>query len=132
MWNNSIVRHGLFDNSLFDEWFDLFDIEKKKAQVSPPTKAVYDDDGGTTLMVSVPGVKKEELEIKTEGDVLTVHYVKDGEGNNSHFCESFTLSRTIPKNLDIDSVSAKLEDGVLRLKFANVDPDSGVKKIELE
>ncbi len=87
-----------------------------------PAVDVFEDAGGITLLADLPGVPREQLELKVEGDTLLIEgHVQQGttEGLEAVYAEvrvpryrrSFTLSR----ELDTTRVEANLKDGVLTL-----------------
>jgi HSP20 family protein len=89
-----------------------------------PRVDVLEDDTGITLLADLPGVPKEQLELKVEGDTL---HIEGGmapqlpEGLEPVYAEvrvpryrrSFTLSR----ELDGARIEASLKNGVLELRI---------------
>lgn len=74
---------------------------------------VHEDKDNFYARFELPGVKKEEVKVEVHDRLLTVsaeRQVKEGEAE-----ESFALSRSIsvPEGIQGESISAKLEDGVL-------------------
>jgi HSP20 family molecular chaperone IbpA len=87
-----------------------------------PRVDVFEDERGITLLADLPGVPRDKLELKVEGDTLHVEgtvqpATPDGleavyaEVRVPRFRRSFTLSR----ELDTQRVEANLKDGVLTL-----------------
>jgi HSP20 family molecular chaperone IbpA len=96
----------------------------QEAALVPPVDIV-EDENGITLEADLPGVSKENLSIRVDGDTLTLEgEVKLGEpqGIESVYAEvrvaryrrSFVLSR----DLDTEKVEASMKNGVLRLHLA--------------
>jgi HSP20 family molecular chaperone IbpA len=90
----------------------------------PPDVDVFEDAGGITLLADMPGVPRDQLEIKVEGDTLLVEGavqtpLPDGlealyaEVRVPRYRRSFTLSR----ELDTARIEAQLRDGVLSLRI---------------
>ncbi len=77
------------------------------------------------IEVDLPGVKKEDIEIKIEDDYLTVNAVrrtkKDVKEEDYYLCESsyglISRSFILPKDIDRDKISAKYEDGRLYISL---------------
>ena len=87
-----------------------------------PTTDIFETEDALTVVIEVPGVDKEALDINLENDVLKVEAKIDPakydgmeplytEYKVGHFARSFTLSNKI----DQQQISAKLEDGILIL-----------------
>ena len=97
-----------------------------------PAVDVFEDTVGITLLADMPGVTREQLELKVEGDALLIEGGVKAllpEGLEAIYAElrvpryrrSFTLSR----ELDTTRIEAKLKDGVLTLhipKQAHAQP----------
>ena len=89
-----------------------------------PAVDVFEDAGGITLLADMPGVPKEQLELKVEGDALLIEggvQPRTPDGLEAIYAEvrvpryrrSFTLSR----ELDTTRIEASLKDGVLTLRI---------------
>lgn len=89
-----------------------------------PSVDVFEDGSGITLLVDLPGVQKEQLELKVEGDTLQIEggvRALAPEGLEAVYAEvrvpryrrSFALSR----ELDTTRIEANLKDGVLTLRI---------------
>ncbi len=89
-----------------------------------PRVDVFEDERGITLLADLPGVPREQLDIKVDGETLTIEgtvatttpaglqpgYV---ELRVPRYRRSFTLSR----ELDSGHIEANLKDGVLNLRI---------------
>lgn len=98
-------------------------VQEQQRAVLPPVD-VFEDASGITLLADMPGVPKEQLELKVEGDALLIEggvqsHTPDGleaiyaELRAPRYRRSFTLSR----ELDTSRVEASLNDGVLKLRI---------------
>ena len=92
-----------------------------------PTTDIFETEDALTVVMEVPGVSKEAVDISVENEVLKIEAKIDPskydgmeplytEYNVGHFARSFTLSNKI----DRQQISAKLEDGVLTLTLKKV------------
>jgi HSP20 family molecular chaperone IbpA len=98
--------------------------EQEQQRAVVPAVDVFEDAGGITLLADMPGVPKEQLELKVEGDALLIEggvqpHTPDGleaiyaEVRVPRYRRSFTLSR----ELDTTRIEANLKDGVLTLRI---------------
>jgi HSP20 family molecular chaperone IbpA len=89
-----------------------------------PAVDVFEDASGITLLADMPGVPKEQLELKVEGESLLIEGTVQprtpdameamyAEVRAPRYRRSFALSR----ELDITRIEANLKDGVLRLRI---------------
>ena len=87
-----------------------------------PTTDIFETDDALTVVMEIPGVERQALEVNIENNVLRVDARIDfskyeeleplyTEYNVGHFTRSFTLSN----NIDQQQISAQLDDGVLTL-----------------
>jgi HSP20 family molecular chaperone IbpA len=98
--------------------------EQEQQRAVLPAVDVFEDGSGITLLADMPGVPREQLELKIEGDTLLI------EGNVQQptpddleavyaevrvprYRRGFTLSR----ELDTARIDANLKDGVLTLRI---------------
>lgn len=104
-----------------------------------PAGDIFEHDDGITLLLDMPGVARERLNIESDRNSLVVEgeveisMPEDTESlyadvRSTHYRRSFSLSG---EQLDTDKVQASLKDGVLRIdipKRAEMRP----RKIEVK
>jgi HSP20 family protein len=89
-----------------------------------PRVDVLEDEEGITLLADLPGVSKDQLELRVDGDALVIEGVMAeftpeklepvyAEVRLPRYRRSFTLSR----ELDASRIEANLKDGVLTLRI---------------
>jgi len=87
---------------------------------------VHEDDGGYTVKADIPGVKKEDIDVRVDGNVVTIsaevkreqEEKKEGrvlrsERHYGYASRSFSLA----SDVDEGKADAKYADGVLTLKL---------------
>ncbi len=98
--------------------------EQDQQRAVLPAVDVFEDAHGITLLADMPGVPKEQLELKVEGEALLIEggvQPRTPDGLEAIYAEvrvpryrrSFTLSR----ELDTTRIEANLKDGVLTLRI---------------
>ena len=87
---------------------------------------VYEDDEQYYVRFELPGVKKGDLRVELEGELLTVSAEASSE------CEKRSAKRAIrlPEGVDGEKITAKLEDGVLTVSLGKAEAIKP-KKIEV-
>ncbi|MDO8251594.1 MAG: Hsp20/alpha crystallin family protein [Rhodoferax sp.] len=93
-----------------------------------PLVDVFEDSAGVTIIADLPGVPKDRLGVRVEGDSLVIEGAASppetgdmellyGELLSLFYRRSFTLSR----DLDPGKIEASLTNGVLKLNIPKVD-----------
>ncbi|MDD2449380.1 MAG: Hsp20/alpha crystallin family protein [Sulfurimonas sp.] len=81
------------------------------------------------IEVDLPGVKKEDIELKVEDDILIVravrHYKKELSEDSYYICESSfgKIERrfSLPENIDSEKISANFKDGRLEIELQKTE-----------
>ena len=130
-------------SSVFSDFFDsdkLFDQSLfKKSELIP---AVNVKENGDTFEVEVaaPGLKKEDFNVSVENGILNISAEKreEKEDKEENFTRkefsysSFSRSFTLPENVNEEQISAKYEDGLLRLNLAKTTPQESPAKKQVD
>ena len=104
------------------------DEQTVPARYFVPTTDIFETEDALTVVMEVPGVNNEAVDISVENQVLKIEAKIDPskydgmeplytEYNVGHFARSFTLSNKI----DQQQISATLEDGVLTLTLKKAE-----------
>ena len=107
-------------------------------QALAPAVDIAESESGITLFADMPGVSKERLTIKVEGDNLTIEgqaqidvpeniELLHSEVRIPFFRRSFTLSR----DLDPGKIEATLRNGVLQMHIPKSE-EARPKRIEVK
>ena len=94
--------------------------------ITPPA-SVREISDGYTLEIEMPGVKKDGLEISVENNELTIigrRSLPAMEGTLIHResrSENFRRVFEIDPSIDADKISAKIEQGVVRLTLPKAE-----------
>ncbi len=114
-------------NRLFQETYGPTRGEEQMTTSSfvPPVD-IYEDEHNITLKLEVPGIEQKDIDIRLENNTLTVRgerkFEKEEKEENFHRVErrygSFFRAFSLPNTVDVDSVNADYENGVLKIKLA--------------
>lgn len=133
---NDITNESLRFSDLLDRMFD------KSVGLSNGTFAprmdVSENKKQFDITVALPGMKKEDIDINVENNVLTVSGERRREqtqdNENYHRVETtygrFSRSLPFPNIINPDKVKAKYEDGLLHITIPKVKEKAG-KKIKV-
>jgi HSP20 family protein len=103
-----------------------FSAQPVRAQaVRAPAADVFETADEIVVEVDLPGHKQEELQIKVDGDVLTIEAERKAErvqkGDSYQRSErvlgKLARSFTLPANVDSTRTAAKYEAGVLQIRL---------------
>jgi HSP20 family protein len=109
------------------------ELEKKRETTFParmfvPPTDIFETDQALTMMIEMPGVSKDTVEVKVEDDILTIEgridFSKyDGlqalytEYNVGNYSRTFQLSNAIEQS----AIKAELTDGVMKLTLPKAE-----------
>ena len=126
-------------NRLFRESYNPEAPEEALTTTSfAPPVDIYEDEHNITLKLEVPGIDEKDIDVRIEGNTLTVHGERkiETDENEENFRRverqygSFTRSFTLPSSVDLRQVSADYEKGVLNIKLAK-KTDAKPKQIKV-
>jgi HSP20 family molecular chaperone IbpA len=110
--------------------------DRDRPFVVPPVD-VYEDEAGITLLADLPGVSRDRLGVRVDGESLVLEATAStaqpegmqlvyGEAQVPSYRREFTLSR----ELDASRIEASLKDGVLRLAIPKLE-EAKPRRIEV-
>lgn len=126
----------LFDRFFSDPWsLSGFESPWSALAVAPRTD-LADTDKDVTVTMELPGVNPRDVELRIDGDLLTVRGEKKAEKEEKkkdyHYVErqfgSFSRTVQLPRTVDPEKVETSYKDGVLTVTFAK-HPDAKPKRI---
>lgn len=108
----------------FDELLeDFLTPEVPMATMTYPAVDIVEDEEKTVVLAEVPGVAKEDIALKYENNVLTLsgerkpYEIPDDARVllNEMRVRKFSRSVSIPHDVDVEKISAEMNNGVLRV-----------------
>jgi len=116
----------------FNETFNRLEALAGGGTNYPPYNIVNGSDGRTTLEVALAGFSREDIEVETERNVLTVSARKapeDKERNYEHKGISYrTFSRNWQMGDDVEVESVDFVDGLLTISLRKELPEKQKRK----
>jgi len=88
-----------------------------------PSVDILEKEGNLILRAELPGMTEKEIDLKVEGNTLTLKGERKMENedkkSNYHRVESsygsFTRSFTLPETVDLDKINAEYKNGILTI-----------------
>ncbi len=92
------------------------------------------------IEVELPGIKKEDVDVKVDGNILTIsgeRKVKDEVKEDDYYkVESkygrFSRSFTLPEKVDVENIHAQSDNGIVEIVIPKLTIDTSSKKIEIK
>jgi HSP20 family protein len=116
--NYPVSPFRLFED-FFNDWA-LRSLEDRQAESWAPPVDIIEKEGNLTLMVSLPGMTEKDIDLKIEGQVLTIkgeRKSQEASGYAYHQQETrygaFSRSFTLPDSTDLENVKADYKNGIL-------------------
>ncbi len=137
---NDIRKSFDLVNAIMNSVAQTTQTEEKEAMAFTPKVNTREGKEAYHIEVELPGIKKEEVEVKVEENVLTI----SGERNlrdevkeeDYHKVESyygkFSRSFTLPERVDVENIHAESTDGLLEVVIPKLKIDTSSKKIEIK
>lgn len=124
---------------LFRNDFDTLFTGPMFAPTNSPITNIIENEKEVKIELSVPGFKKNELEVTVENKILMIRGTKQVSKENSterylvrgFSQDSFVRSYRIDSSLIEDSINSKLEDGILSVSIPKTKKVENKKLIDI-
>lgn len=132
------IRRNYPTINLLDSLFeDLFDITGNDTSTKVPVHDVIENEKEFQIEALLAGIKKEDISIDVEKDVLTIQAerkdVKDIQYNRKQtYFGKYKRSFTLPDNVDTEKIEASLSDGILKVIIPKIEEDKKSGKLSIE
>lgn len=131
----TLMRFSREMPSLFDRFFDndLFDWSNRNfstTNTTLPAVNIREDEERFEVEIAAPGLQKKDFKVELNNDLLTIssekevkNELKKGEQftKREFSYQSFSRSFTLPNTVHNDKISAKYEDGILKISIPKKD-----------
>lgn len=119
----------------FERMFDsFFGLDRRRSDLQTfdwvPRVNVEEFEDRFEITAEIPGMKKDEINIDLQENVLTIKgekkYEKEEKDRSYTICErsygTFQRAFTLPENVDGEAIDAAYENGVLTVAVPKVEP----------
>ena len=126
LFESAMARTNFETSDGFDHWTPVCDI--------------YETDESFVLAIELPGLDRDEIDVRIDGDELVVDGHRRAEhgarGEHHHRVErefgAFSRRFRLPSSVDRDCIEATYANGLLRVSIRNVATEpAGPVKIEV-
>lgn len=126
-------------DTIFDQFFGSTSENGSGSAVWSPRTDLVETDDAYRLHLDVPGMKKEDININLQNNMLTVNGTRSAERANEgddyvrveRTFGNFHRTFTLPEAVDADNIEASYEDGVLQIHVPKTET-SARRKIEIQ
>lgn len=126
-------NYNLFDELFNDFFTDEFLSKPYMFSDAKRSSQVINRDEDWQIVFAIPGVKKDEVEIKVDGRILSVSYNNRSEDKLFNFVPSFSRSWNLETGVDVNKIVAKHEDGILTITIPKPETQKRVvRTIEVD
>jgi HSP20 family molecular chaperone IbpA len=99
---------------------------RERTRYITPAVDIYETSDGLVVVADLPGVKRDDLEISVENDLLTIHGRPSYTDRADVALREFTMGEyyrqfTLSDRVDREKIGARLERGVLTLTLPRAD-----------
>lgn len=127
-------------NSLFDSFFNDGLGKFERNVFFTPRVDVLEKENQFEVHVALPGLKKEEINVDVEQNVLTISGERklknESKEDKYHMVENFygKFSRafTLPENVDATKIDAQFTDGILALALPKAEKKQNTTKVVIK
>lgn len=124
--NYSPTWSSFFNDFLNRDWFDWNNQNYSLTNTTIPAVNIKETENDFEVDMAAPGMNKEDFKIELNNNVLTISSEKQTENETKEgknvtrrefSYQSFSRSFTLPAIVETDQISAKYENGLLRVNI---------------
>jgi len=109
-------------SDIFDDLFER-NLNKWNENNIAPAANILEGEKEFKLEIAAPGLSKEDFRISLDKNILTVSSEKEAETKDENYTRyefsygRFSRSFALPKSIDTEQISAKCENGILKISL---------------
>ncbi len=124
-------------NRAFDPRFE--DTDRESLGIWNPPVDIFEEKDELVLKAELPGMKKEDIEVRIENNVLTLQGERkresetkeDGYYRSERAYGTFSRSFSLPTSLDTSKIGAEYKDGILTVSLPKAE-EAKPKQIDVK
>lgn len=100
-----------------DPFTDVFEkvFETSHSGVSSPQIKVSKNESDYKLLMSIPGLTKDDLKITIKDGILSISFESNEKTDKSYFVSNFKRLYTLPEDVREKDIEGSVENGILKL-----------------
>ena len=115
------------------------DSDRESLGIWNPPVDIFEDKDGVVLNAELPGMKKEDIELRVENNVLTLQGERkrenetkeEGYFRSERAYGTFSRSFSLPTSVDTSKIGAEYKDGVLSVSLPKAE-EAKPKQIDVK
>ena len=122
---------GRFEEMFADVWQPLWPglLFREELAMRVPRLDVYEEGGSVVVKAELPGMKREEIDVRVIGDALTISGRKEREEKVERkdyrrlerAMGEFARTITLPAEVDVEKLAATYRDGILEIRAPKLE-----------
>ena len=117
---------GFFNDFLNRDWYDWSNQNFSLTNTTIPSVNIKENENEFEVEMAAPGMTKDDFRIELNNNVLTISSEKQSENKSKEgenvtrrefSYQSFSRSFTLPVIVETDKITAKYENGLLRVNI---------------
>jgi HSP20 family protein len=124
--NYSPTWSSFFNDFLNRDWYDWNNQNYSLTNTTIPSVNIKENENEFEVEMAAPGMAKDDFKIELNNSVLTISSEKQSENETKEgknvtrrefSYQSFSRSFTLPAIVETDRITAKYENGILRVNI---------------
>lgn len=124
--NYSPTWPGIFNDFLNRDWYDWSNQNFSLTNTTIPSVNIKENENEFEVEMAAPGMTKDDFKIELNNSVLTISSEKQTENQSKEdknvtrrefSYQSFSRSFTLPVIVETEKITAKYENGILRVNI---------------
>ena len=133
---NQVLVDELFNNFFRNDYHE----DHVKNCATKPATNVFETEKEFKIEVLLPGFNKEDLQLNIHKNLLTIKVEKEKEEKSEEFkyahrefgAVNFEKQYRLPKSVDSEKISAKFENGVLKVDLPKKEEELEKAPVEIK